>query len=1042
MSLRRPERKDGEILREKSIIARNLHRRQVQTNEELSQAMKRLRALEEEVADLQDTVASFKGAEKFRVAATLKLTAKLRTKVFGECVEADQGEVREALVRELEEVEARFSTSELTPNTRMEIKRIHEDGENEKENSQPSGNSASIMDTSSSSSSSFKVLGYMNKTPNTMTTSDNETKRKSPSLIICEKQIASLKKQLISVTTQYDKAESLLRESTHECVELRKNGDEQALKSSTDALISEKQLTSLKREAEERDTTIAGHVQTIERIENCINSARTDLVVAKKQISSLQSTNASLKEDLEGLRETATDQQARIVQSQEQLAARESALRHVREETTARISKLESILLEVQESLSLLQKEGALWAGKKTTLTKANMDLAKSLQKARKAAKDDEAARLVDITSREKLHKAELGALRKQLEEASARYSYKDEEYATSLTTITELERIIGEAHEDKVRLTDEREEATKQAADLRLRLGDASMEAADARDYYEKQTAKTLDGHKDAREKQRRQVELLRSQLRQAEGRVVELEEGHVATARDLREERERSERCKVEAAAQAQALAGADEACLRQVQQQLETSRAEQAGLAERLKAALADVDKTREALTKSSTEHASLKLQFNELEATAQTRRTTMTELEGQCKELGALLRRREEEVQGLLGKERSSGNAQAALTAEVDLLSVQREQTAAQLQALHRQVEEKDRKVGELAAQVREGGASSLRDKDSIRSLEATLASKGTIIEGLNRRVVQLESKTLSLQMSLNEVDSDLRRQVDAEHAGTVTRLKQQVRDGKRDLREMQNRLLEAELHRDAAIEVADKFLVIEAGKGSPAPLSGAGKGKGTGAGAGTRSGSDSDTGSKDSSSPLNSLQELTRLSRSVSRSASSSLSVSASSAAALSSSSSKASAEALTFLADGAATGPSAAASALSTADAEKEVLRKAFCSFLAATSKEDFSDRARLLCSMLAFPPAEVSLILTHLRKFEPYLMAMSVFDSFSVDLSSRFENLLFSGAGTGAGGDEDDGGARGGSRSDKGRSPARVGATPMARRVDSLLDD
>ena len=45
---------------------------------------------------------------------------------------------------------------------------------------------------------------------------------------------------------------------------------------------------------------------------------------------------------------------------------------------------------------------------------------------------------------------------------------------------------------------------------------------------------------------------------------------------------------------------------------------------------------------------------------------------------------------------------------------------------------------------------------------------------------------------------------------------------------------------------------------------------------------------------------------------------------------------------------------------------------------------------------MLGFSPDDQNLILGHLEKFHPYLLAMSVFDSFSVDLSTRFESLLF----------------------------------------------
>ena len=82
-------------------------------------------------------------------------------------------------------------------------------------------------------------------------------------------------------------------------------------------------------------------------------------------------------------------------------------------------------------------------------------------------------------------------------------------------------------------------------------------------------------------------------------------------------------------------------------------------------------------------------------------------------------------------------------------------------------------------------------------------------------------------------------------------------------------------------------------------------------------------------------------------------------------------------------------------------DTEKEVLRGAFAAFLAATTKEEFSARCACVCSMLEYPRNDQELILGHLEKFHPYLLAMSVFDSFSVDLSSRFENLLFPGTTT-----------------------------------------
>jgi chromosome segregation ATPase len=950
-SLRRPERGEGDVLREKNIIARNLHRRVVASEVELAEILRRNGRLEHGNESLRDTVLSLKEGEKSIMSACLKFTAKLRTRVFGDGVEVDQ----QGMIKELEEVEKLFSTNELTPNTRIAIKKIHDEAE--KENNRPAHSSSAVPEKTPLSTSepqkvkddrsSFKVIGYMNKTPssNAMSSGMNEAKRKSPSLVICEKQIESLRKQLHSMTSLYEKSESLLQESTKECVELRKSADEITLKSSTDTLISDKRLAALKKDVESRDLALNDNAKKAQDLEGSLSKTCTDLLVAEKQNTSLQSANSRLKDDnrnlamnlqaaeesterlneekqcltsrllececdLEGLMKTITEQKAELSEKQRQLLVGEDALRHVKQETDSHVAELVSASRE----LSRLQEDAKVWVEKRDTLTKANQDLALTLQHVRK-----------DLKEAESSHRAEVAILQEKETNTRVLYEDKERECRGALVTIAELK--------DKLQETE--------------------REAKDARDYHEKQTVMALEGGREAREKQKRQVELLRNQLGHSEARIAELERDHDGVVQQLREERDRCDQIQSRAAAKADALVSAREAEICSLQQQLDVSCSTQAELSGKISEARIVEDRMRIAMLETTQELSSLKRQFDDLEITTQGRGAKIAELENQCKDQSARLASKDDELRAAMARDRHSCNSVAALTAELDLLTVQKEQESTQLRTLSSQSEEKDRIIVELEAGARHAEVCVRRDRDLVAKLEAALASKDDEINGLQARIMELESRALSLQMSLNESDTDLRRRVDDERDRTVSQLKHQLREGKRALREAQNKLLEAELRRDAAVEVADKFLRVEQERqrSPPTVMHAGGGGAAAAAAGGGAGGAVAVPGGDGGASP--------------------------------------------------------------STPAVEKEVLRRAFCSFLSATSREDFTDRARLLCSMLEFPATDVALVLSHLQKFEPSLLAMSVFkfDPLSVDLSSRFENLLFSGGGGGSSGSSSDGG-------------------------------
>ena len=413
------------------------------------------------------------------------------------------------------------------------------------------------------------------------------------------------------------------------------------------------------------------------------------------------------------------------------------------------------------------------------------------------------------------------------------------------------------------------------------------------------------------------------------------------------------------------------------------LEMTCAEQAGevltLSGQLTSRASELDAamTASAANKQKSEQAEKRLQ--DMEVVVKQMQCEVAENINKVTNLTVELVNKEDSLHAAAKREKELGATIANLSCEVDVLSVQKIKADEAISSYKLQLEERDRTDVEASVLLLEAQQQCNRESEAVAGLQRVLGEKDEALGTLRARMQELEGTVLAQRVQLSAKLEHEEQAKSEEQQEATARLKQQMRDLKRQLRAGQGQLVEAELHRDAAVEVADKFLQMQADKASP--------------------------GARDKTSPLMSLRMLTsgvKLRSSESKSSRGGVEGALSSPSSLSLSSLSPDAigadpdQTLTDQKEVRQRTPTPATASPTTQEAQREVLRRTFCSFLAANTREEFTDRARLLCSLLEFPSGDIRTILSHLDRFTPYLAAMNVFDNFSVDLSSRFETLFF----------------------------------------------
>ena len=496
-SMRRPDTAEGSvgsILREKNRIARNLHRRVLSRDQELEHALKDNSRLEEELEETLSKVQTLKGLGKTRMSACLKFTANLRSRMFQGL---DPNDTK--ILEELEALEKMFfeNIDEISPISLNAIEKYRDSSE--------------IKDNDGKENKP----GYtcMSNTPKVLMLSSNESKRKSPSLIISENQILSLKKQLNTINEQYQHSEISLQKSTEECTQLKRLLDETSALTKAAADMHERQLVSLEESIENKEKKINVYETKVDELGKEFRKEQTNSMTLKKQVLLLEGEKKALMEELRETKEKLDEEavlrnesirQCEETQNQLQLALCEAGREvETREELQLQLTKkneelcmvtgqnqtqindLNVQLRDTKAALSQLQKESVSWTQKRGTLTKANQDLAMSLKDVKKICEDKQQT---------------IEKLENELMKSEVRFEDKFKEYTALLSTTDNLKQSLHEVTSEKSAL----------------------------RDHYEDRLSKTIDNNEASKEKQRKQVDLLRNQLRGAEASMHEMQNTH----------------------------------------------------------------------------------------------------------------------------------------------------------------------------------------------------------------------------------------------------------------------------------------------------------------------------------------------------------------------------------------------------------------------------------------------------------------------------------------------------------------------------------